>query len=118
LLVSCGEGEHADSGPSGALELYANAKRCPIIGAYSANPAVTGVGQQVALQASAAETDAPRAISFLWVASTGTFADSQAAATAYTCAAIGIQMVELLVTDGSCVDYAELPIECVAARDP
>jgi hypothetical protein len=117
-LAGCGDPDRATPTPSGGLELYASASRCPIIESYSANPAVTGVGEQMSLQATVAQAENPAAVSFLWFASEGAFSDSQAAATDYSCTDVGFQKVTLVVSDGSCVDYAELPLECVAPRAP
>ena len=114
-LASCGEGDKAADAPSGALELNASGKRCPIIGSYSANPAVTGIGGRVSLSSAAVTSDGSRALSFSWLATAGTFTDSSAATTVYTCEQPGVQTLTLVMSDGWCVDYAKLPIDCVAA---
>ncbi|HEY8943354.1 MAG TPA: hypothetical protein VIM73_03785 [Polyangiaceae bacterium] len=113
-LAGCGEGDKSTAVPSGELELYASGKRCPIISAYTANPAVAGVGERVSLTAAAMGSGNPRALSFLWLASAGTFSDSSAAMTQYTCDQAGVQTLTLVMSDGTCVDYAKLPIDCVA----
>lgn len=111
-LVACGTADGTSASDAGDLSLLATLQRCPIIESYTANPGITGVGSSVDLHASATKTDT--ALSFLWFSSDGLLSEASGANSSFTCETVGVAMVTLVVTDGSCGDGASLPIDCVA----
>jgi len=111
-LVACGTADGTSPSGAGDLSVLATLQRCPIIESYTANPGITGVGSSVDLHASATKTDT--ALSFLWFSANGTLSEASGPNSSFTCESVGVAVVTLVVTDGSCGDGAALPIDCVA----
>jgi hypothetical protein len=97
---------------------------CPTIDGINASPAEVQVGGTIALGALAHDSDAgPSALSFGWVASSGTLSSATAQNPTFTCSAPGTVTLDLTVGDGdpasSCPDHLSAQVNCsVVAKTP
>jgi uncharacterized repeat protein (TIGR04052 family) len=83
---------------------------CPKISTATVGPLTAGVGDSIALDATATNADA----SFSWSTTSGTIADPTAANTTLLCTAIGQAEVSLTVSDTeSCSDSETFSVNCV-----
>jgi hypothetical protein len=92
---------------------------CPTLDAVSANPAEVLVGTAIALSASAHDADAgPAALSYHWVAASGSLSDANASNPTFTCLVPGSVLLSVSVSDGdplsTCTGTAAVTVQCTA----
>ncbi|HZJ66395.1 MAG TPA: hypothetical protein VFD36_22970 [Kofleriaceae bacterium] len=93
---------------------------CPTIDALGAIPAEVQVGGDIALSASAHDTDAgPSPLSFGWTSSAGSFSDPSARNPTFRCTTPGTVTIQLSVSDGdpaaSCAATSSAQVTCSSA---
>lgn len=97
----------------GSAGIEATASVCPSVTSYDVEPSQVVVGGAVHLTA-AAEDPNGAPLTFTWSATAGTIADAHAQATTFTCTAVGVPVVTIQVSNGTCDDTASAPVDCVA----
>jgi hypothetical protein len=87
---------------------------CPAfqVASYTVSPLTASVGGTIAVSAMA-NVAPDAAVSFLWTASSGTFADSTQSATTYTCTSSGASTLTLSASMGPCRASKSIMVACV-----
>lgn len=111
VLLEC-----RDSG--GTVIVRGTFEQCPLLRSISAAPDSVMVGDKIYLNAVASDPVGDP-ILLAWTGTSGTFADSSAATTTYTCTQAGTQTITARVSkgDGSCSDSTSFGVTCKAAQD-
>jgi 5'-nucleotidase len=114
VSVACKEGAKTGSVlVNGALNL------CAVADGISATPSEVFVGGSTTLAGLAHDSDAaPSALTYQWVASSGSLSSASAANPTFTCTNAGTATVTLTVSDGdpsaSCAGTASIDVTCTA----
>jgi hypothetical protein len=89
---------------------------CPRLTSWVAAPLQTSVGASVDVSAGATDPDVGDRLTFLWSASSGSFADPSASKTHYVCGAAGTQTLTVQVSDNHepapCTDAHTMTVMC------
>jgi hypothetical protein len=90
---------------------------CPVIDGLTASPAEVAVGGSVVLGVAAHDRDnAPKPLSYLWKASSGSLSRDSVANPTFTCKSPGTVKLSVSVSDGDpaakCADTGSLTVEC------
>jgi hypothetical protein len=85
---------------------------CPTVLGYSAAPLQIGAGGHIAVQASAFDSDSPT-LTYLWTATSGSFADPSAGSTTFTCSPAGTPTITFTAWDGRCSATATFSVTCL-----
>ena len=112
LLLACSAPDQAGDGV-GSTSLQTPVNVCPQITTFVASPLVVGLGGDIDVSSGAESHDPTRMLSFYWISSSGEFADATSARTRYKCLETGVHSLQLVVSDGECADYRDMPISCV-----
>lgn len=100
------------TGTTGVINVGGGFNGCPRITSYTGAPATVAVGGSVNVSVSATDPDGD-ALMFGWTAASGTFGDTGAPVTTFTCTASGPVTLTMTITDGQCPSTITLPISCV-----
>jgi phospholipase C len=105
---------------TGGIGINGSTNVCPSIQSVSASPDEVLTGGSVAVSASASDPDGD-AITYKWVATSGTFANASAGSTAYTCTAPGMATLTVTASDGDntpgCPDSQTVQVTCSGHLD-
>jgi hypothetical protein len=91
---------------------------CPLLASWTISPETAAAnGGQVDINATATDADSGDTLTYLWSTAAGTFANSSATTTTYTCGAAGSQVLHLTVSDNHTpvpcsIDVAFPPVSC------
>jgi hypothetical protein len=91
---------------------------CPALASWIISPETAAAnGGQVDIAATATDSDSGDTLTYLWSAAAGSFANSSASITTYTCGAAGSQVLQLTVSDNHTpvpcsIDVAFPPVSC------
>jgi hypothetical protein len=94
---------------------------CPLLTSWAASPLQTSLLGTIDVSGAASDADVGvipgEVLSYKWTATGGSFADSTALATKYTCTVAGAQTITLTVTDNhvptSCPTSITIPVNCI-----
>jgi hypothetical protein len=109
----------SDSVNTGSVQV--NDRWCPVLASYTATPISVPVGGQIAVVAGATDLDTSddATPTFLWTATSGSFASATSAATKYTCTAVGTQTLTITIGAtsptadvSSCADSRTTTVTC------
>ncbi|HEX2875570.1 MAG TPA: lamin tail domain-containing protein, partial [Polyangiaceae bacterium] len=104
---------------TGSVLVNGDLNVCAAIDGLGASPASATVGGQLALSATAHDTDAlPQALSYSWTASAGTLSSASAKDTTLTCTGAGEVTITLKVSDGDCGETQVATVSCTAPDAP
>ena len=100
------------TGTTGVIDVGGGFNNCPAITSYTGAPATVSVGGSITVSVSASDPDGD-ALMFGWTAPSGTFGDTGAPVTTFTCTASGPVPLTMTITDGQCPTSIRLPVSCV-----
>mgnify|MGYP001545947500 CR=1 FL=1 len=104
---------------TGSVLVNGDLNVCAAIDGLGASPASVAVGGQLALSATAHDSDAlPQALSYSWTSSSGTLSSVTAKDTTLTCTSAGEVTVTLKVTDGDCGETQTAIVTCTTPDAP
>ena len=86
---------------------------CPVIDSLAANVGEVSVGHDIALRATAHDTDrAPQPITYRWEATSGQLSDPTSPNPTLTCTTAGDSTLTLTVGDSDCSDTLSFKVTC------
>lgn len=104
---------------TGSVLVNGDLNVCAVIDGLGASPASVTVGGQLALSATAHDSDAlPQAISYTWTASAGTLSSATTKDTTLTCTSAGEVTITLKVSDGDCGETQVATVSCTTPDAP
>ena len=114
IALTCHEGPR-----TGSVMVNGVLNVCPTLDAVSANPAEVLLGTNIALSAAAHDSDAgPAALSYHWVAASGSLNDANVWNPTFTCLVPGTVALTVSASDGdplaSCADSRTISVQCSA----
>ncbi len=116
LCLACGVAEQVDEvvGAARTPQATANPRSCPQFGWWMMLPKAPSVGVPAEIRVDVSDADTPlEALSFEWVASTGTFSEPAATETTFTCEREGYQSIALIARDDTdCARQLDIQISC------
>jgi cysteine-rich repeat protein len=122
VTLVCGGSTPTQTGGSIAINgTVVEGDNCPLLTSWAASPLQTSLGGTIDVSGAATDSDIPtipgEALSYKWTSAGGTFADSTALSTKFTCTVSGPQTITLTVTDNhvptSCPTSVQIPVTCV-----
>lgn len=119
VCVGCGSAEQArPAEPDEAPQAVTRTNTCPEFGWWRLLPKSLAVGETTEIFVDVSDADTPLdELAFEWRAETGTFSHAELAATAYTCAQIGRQMLTFSARDEQgCTSVLQLDVQCFEPR--